>query len=140
MNLTLGFPDPGTEANDPGLTLRRPAGLDGAVIRFREWMEKPDSPVRSIQHQPAREGEFSPIPDSVAPELAAAFQARGIEQLYCHQAEAFAEVAAGKNVVVVTPTASGKTLCYNLPVLNRLLMEPGARAMYLFPTDRKSVV
>ena len=43
-------------------------------------------------------------------------------------------VAAGRNVVVVTPTASGKTLCYNLPVLNRLLTEPDARAMYLFPT------
>ncbi len=134
MNLTLGFPEPGAEQNDPGLTLRRPAGLEGAVNRFREWMAKPDSPVRSIQHQPAREGDFSPIPDTVAPALAASYVARGMDRLYSHQAAAYAEVEAGKNVVVVTPTASGKTLCYNLPVLNRLLSDPGARAMYLFPT------
>ncbi|MBI2685143.1 MAG: DEAD/DEAH box helicase [Acidobacteria bacterium] len=134
MNLTLGFPDPMPEQKDPGLTLRRPAGLEGAVSRFREWMEKPESPVRSIQHRPARDGEYVAIPDSVSPALSAAFRARGIERLYSHQAEAFEHVVAGRNVVVVTPTASGKTLCYNLPVLNRLLAEPGARAMYLFPT------
>ena len=58
----------------------------------------------------------------------------GIPQLYMHQAEAFEHCVAGKNVVVVTPTASGKTLCYNLPVLQRLIDDPGARAMYLFPT------
>ena len=110
MNLTLSFPDPTPDQTDPALNLRRPAGLDGAVTRFKEWMAKPDSPVRSIQHQPAREGEFLPIPESVAPALAAAFRRRGIERLYSHQAEAFGEVEAGKNVVVVTPTASGKTL------------------------------
>ena len=131
MNLTLGFPEP---ENDPGLALRRHSGLEGAVNRFREWMAKPDSPVRSIQHQPARDGEFSAIPDSVAPALAASYVARGMDRLYSHQAAAYAEVEAGKNVVVVTPTASGKTLCYNLPVLNRLLSDPAARAMYLFPT------
>jgi DEAD/DEAH box helicase domain-containing protein len=54
--------------------------------------------------------------------------------LYSHQAEALAHAEAGRNVAVVTPTASGKTFCYNLPVLNRLIAEPGARAMYLFPT------
>src|SRR5262245_42277740 len=105
MNLTLSFPEPGPEQNEPGLTLRRPAGLDGAVLRFREWMEKPESPVRSIQHQPAREGEFAPIPESVSPALAAAFRSRGIDRLYSHQAESYEHVAAGKNVVVVTPTA-----------------------------------
>jgi DEAD/DEAH box helicase domain-containing protein len=62
------------------------------------------------------------------------FSRRGVERLYSHQAEACRRIGEGSNVVVVTPTASGKTLCYNLPVLNRLLAEPGARAMYLFPT------
>lgn len=119
---------------DPALALRRPSGLDGAVNRFREWMAKPDSPVRSIQHQPAREGDFSPLPPTVAPALSAAFASRGIDKLYSHQADAYAAVEAGQNVVVVTPTASGKTLCYNLPVLNRLLSDPAARALYLFPT------
>jgi len=136
MNLTLGFPEP--EQKDPALTLRRPSGLEGALSRFQEWMEKPESPVRSIQHQPAREGDFAPMPVTVAPALAEAYRARGMDKLYSHQAEAFAEVEAGNNVVVVTPTASGKTLCYNLPVLNKLLADPGARAMYLFPTKALS--
>src|SRR6202043_2596100 len=55
-------------------------------------------------------------------------------QLYSHQAEAFEHAAGGRNVVVVTPTASGKTFCYNLPVLQCLIADPSARAMYLFPT------
>ena len=127
MNLTLGFPD-------PTASLNRPAGLDGAVVRFQEWMEAENSPIRSIQHQPAREAVTAPLPETVAGELRKALAERGIEDLYSHQDEAFGHVAAGRNVVVVTPTASGKTLCYNLPVLNRLAVEPGARAMYLFPT------
>ena len=60
--------------------------------------------------------------------------ARGIEQLYTHQAAAFAHVLAGRNVVTITPTASGKTLCYNAPVLDAILKDPSTRALYLFPT------
>ena len=59
---------------------------------------------------------------------------RGITRLYSHQAEAVEAVLAGHNVVVVTPTASGKTLCYNLPVLDRTLKDRNTRALYLFPT------
>jgi DEAD/DEAH box helicase domain-containing protein len=66
--------------------------------------------------------------------LRAAFASRGITQLYTHQAEAFAHIASGRQVVVTTPTASGKTLCYNLPVLDRILKNPATRALYLFPT------
>ena len=58
----------------------------------------------------------------------------GIEQLYTHQAEAFEHVLAGRNVVTITPTASGKTLCYNAPVLDAILKDPSTRALYLFPT------
>jgi len=112
----------------------RPRGLDGAIRRFEEWMANPDSPVRAIRRQPASEGEYTDVPDDVAPGLRGALAKRGIARLYSHQAEAFGHASAGRNVVVVTPTASGKTLCYNLPVLNRLIAEPGARAMYLFPT------
>jgi len=97
-------------------------------------MARPDSPVRAIRHQPAKAGEFAEIPAAIDPRLRQALESRGIGRLYVHQAEAFELVHAGRNVVVVTPTASGKTLCYNLPVLNRLLREPEARAMYLFPT------
>ena len=114
--------------------LVRHTGLAGAVERFQEWMANPDSPVRAIRHQPARSGEFADFPESLAPALRQALMARGIEQLYSHQAAAFSHSILGRNVTIVTPTASGKTLCYNLPVLNRLIAEPGARAMYLFPT------
>src|SRR5436305_7853037 len=83
---------------------------------------------------PAREPDFAPLPADLRPELAAALAGRGIERLYSHQAEAYAAVRNGRHLVVVTPTASGKTLCYNLPVLQRLLQDPERRAIYLFPT------
>ena len=66
--------------------------------------------------------------------LSEAYRAKGIEELYSHQAATAELVHDGKNVVVVTPTASGKTLCYNLPVLNAVLENPDTRALYLFPT------
>ena len=68
------------------------------------------------------------------PRLVAAMQARGVASLYTHQAAAVAHALAGRNVVVTTPTASGKTLCYNIPVLNAILTDPSTRALYLFPT------
>jgi DEAD/DEAH box helicase domain-containing protein len=77
---------------------------------------------------------FSPLPDDLRPELVAALAGRGIERLYTHQAEAYAAVRMRRHLVVVTPTASGKTLCYNLPVLQRLLESPEKRALYLYPT------
>ena len=77
---------------------------------------------------------FAPYPEGTDERLRAALSARGIEQLYTHQAEAFAHILAGRNVVTVTPTASGKTLCYNGPVLNAILQDPSTRALYLFPT------
>ncbi|MGH2373643.1 MAG: DEAD/DEAH box helicase, partial [bacterium] len=88
---------------------------------------------------PARSAVFADIPSSVDPRLAAALRAAGIESLYSHQAEAFEVARSGKHLVVVTPTASGKTLCYNLPVLNTLLAQPEARAVYLFPTKALSM-
>src|SRR5207253_1759473 len=63
-----------------------------------------------------------------------ALRARGISQLYTHQGEAIEYALAGRHVVVITPTASGKTLCYNAPVLNSILQDPTSRALYLFPT------
>src|SRR6266513_2985444 len=83
---------------------------------------------------PAAEARFAPLPDDLRPELATALAGRGIERLYSHQADAYTAVRRGRNLVVVTPTASGKTLCYNLPVLQRLLEHPEKRALYLYPT------
>src|SRR6185312_7306929 len=83
---------------------------------------------------PATSAVSAPLPADLRPELAAALAARGIERLYSHQSEAYHAVRGGRHLVVVTPTASGKTLCYNLPVLQRLLEDPQRRAVYLFPT------
>jgi len=129
MNLTLGFPDP-----EQGPSPARRPGFEQMLRRLEQWMAQTDSPIRAIRHEPATAGEFAPIPETVDAAIRKVLAARGIERLYIHQAEAFERVSAGGNVVVVTPTASGKTLCYNLPVLNGLLADPGARAMYLFPT------
>jgi DEAD/DEAH box helicase domain-containing protein len=83
---------------------------------------------------PEASANFAPLPADLRPELVTALAGRGIERLYSHQAEAYEAVRKGRHLVVVTPTASGKTLCYNLPVLQRLLENPEKRALYLFPT------
>jgi DEAD/DEAH box helicase domain-containing protein len=111
MNLTLASPKSPT--------------LEAALTRFTH---------AAIRHEPATNGTYQDVPDSVDPRLRRALADRGVKQLYSHQAEAYQATERSQNVVVVTPTASGKTLCYNLPVLNLLLTDPGARAMYLFPT------
>lgn len=82
---------------------------------------------------PAHPGQYAELPDELPPALRTALAARGITRLYAHQREAWDAVNAGRHVVIATPTASGKTLCYNLPVLAAALREQ-ARALYLFPT------
>jgi len=79
------------------------------------------------RHIPASPPTFAPFPAALDQRLAEALARRGIERLYSHQAEAVAAVLAGRNVAVVTPTASGKTLCYNLPVLDAVARDPAAR-------------
>ena len=83
---------------------------------------------------PARPARFAPLPSELDPRLVDALQERGIAQLYAHQAQALAAALRGEDVAVVTGPASGKTLCYNLPVWNALLRDPQACALYLFPT------
>jgi DEAD/DEAH box helicase domain-containing protein len=94
--------------------------------------------IRHCEHIPARPAHYLPFPESLHEDLRRVMNQRGIEQLYSHQAEAIRLTQAGKNVVVVTPTASGKTLCYNLPVVDRLIENPQSRALYLFPTKALS--
>jgi DEAD/DEAH box helicase domain-containing protein len=87
---------------------------------------------------PPTPGMYADFPSALDPRLRDVFAARGIERLYSHQAEAVELALAGRSFVVPTPTASGKTLCYNLPVIDRILADPQARALYLFPTKALS--
>jgi DEAD/DEAH box helicase domain-containing protein len=111
-----------------------------AKLTLREWLARMESNgrfmgnVRAVKHLPAAQGRFADFPDWVHPRLRQVLEERGIRQLYSHQAEAIGLVRQGCDVVLVTPTASGKTLCYNLPVLQQILAEPETRALYLFPT------
>ena len=103
--------------------------LDAFATRDRDG-----ETLTAVRHYPAREAQWAEFPEWVHADLRAAYNAKGIRQLYTHQAAAAEAVHAGKNVVIVTPTASGKTLCYNLPVLDAILANDDTRALYLFPT------
>ena len=96
--------------------------------------ERADEVVTAVHRVPGRRPQWAPMPEWVRTELVVAYRDKGIEQLYSHQAQAVATIHEQRNVVIVTPTASGKTLCYNLPVLNSVLEAPDTRALYLFPT------
>ena len=84
--------------------------------------------------EPPREPRTAPLPVDLHPQLRAALARQGIEQLYAHQAETWTAARAGGHVMVTTGTASGKTLAFNLPVLDALATEPKNRALYLYPT------
>ncbi len=92
------------------------------------------SGITAWHHIPASEGDYRPLPDGIHPSLVSALGAKGIQRLYSHQREAHDALLTGSSVCVVTPTSSGKTLCYNLPVLDAVLKDPESRAMYIFPT------
>jgi DEAD/DEAH box helicase domain-containing protein len=99
------------------------------------------SMARGVVHHeviPARPAQFGPMPAWLDPRIRDGLASRGIDQLYIHQAEAVEQVRLGRDVVVVTPTASGKTLCYALPVLQAIAEDPAARALFLFPTKALS--
>jgi DEAD/DEAH box helicase domain-containing protein len=110
-----------------------PAGVDRVLAQI---LAEP-SLASGVVHKtviPARQADFVPMPSWLDPRIVAGLQSRGVTSLYRHQAEAMEAVRAGEDVVVVTPTASGKTLCYLVPTLQALADDPTARALYLFPT------
>ncbi|MCC6964646.1 MAG: DEAD/DEAH box helicase [candidate division Zixibacteria bacterium] len=94
--------------------------------------------ITQWQVVPPRAGEYVDFPASVPANLRAVLEKRGIHRLYSHQAQVYEYARNGKHVTVVTPTASGKTLSYNLPILSRMIAEPETRALYLFPTKALS--
>jgi DEAD/DEAH box helicase domain-containing protein len=91
-----------------------------------------------LSSEPARDARTSAFPGDLHPRVRAALAARGIDALYRHQAEAWAAAARGEHVIVTTGTASGKSLAFNLPVLDALAREPKLRALYLYPTKALS--
>lgn len=107
---------------------------------LRSWRQsKSISPcITDLRVFEKKEGQYKPFPDFLHPLLKEVLSAEGITSLYSHQAEALLHLQRGADVVVMTPTASGKTLCYNLPVLNQWLSDPSSKAFYLFPTKALS--
>lgn len=94
--------------------------------------------VKAWHTDPAREGEYAPFPEDLDPRIRGGLEARGVRALYSHQRRCYEAARAGRPYLVITPTASGKTLCYNLPVMQTILESPEARALYLFPTKALS--
>ncbi len=129
----------GGESTELARRSRRDAALDAALERLAPGRppERPDTPdlhITAVRRMPPVPAEYAPFPDGLDERLRTALTTRGVSALYAHQAEAIAHALAGRNVVVTTPTASGKTLCYNAPVIDAILTDPSSRALYLFPT------
>jgi len=115
----------------------------GEILEQLKTDERFASNIAHWRTIPGREAKSVPFPESLDRRIREGLEKKGIRSLYTHQETAFRHVMAGKNIVVVTPTASGKSMCYHLPVLQTLAADPQARALYLFPTkalaqDQKS--
>lgn len=103
---------------------------------LKEWQYDEELKQNIVHWQTLEEkaASYAPFPEDLHPSIQKALQSRGIEQLYTHQRQAFDFAQQGKSYTAVTPTASGKSLCYHLPVLQKILEDPSSRAIYLFPT------
>ena len=124
----------GAKRTDPAHDAALQAVLDRLTGNALDRPDTPDGWVTAIRRLEARPAQYAPFPDAFGSCLREVLEARGIDQLYTHQAQAVEHVLARRHVVITTPTASGKTLCYNAPVLNAILRDPSTRALYLFPT------
>jgi len=110
-------------------------GFDFAA--FLEELERSpeyQGQIVHVEHLQGRRARYGQLAQALPPEVEHVLQAEGVKRLYLHQVQAIEAIRGGQNVVVVTGTASGKTLCYNLPVLEAALANPEVRALYLFPT------
>src|SRR5215204_4459634 len=110
------------------------AALDRLTGGVPDRADNPDGWITTIRRLPPLEARYAPFGAELDARLCEVLRHRGVDQLYTHQALAIDHALAGRHVVVTTPTASGKTLCYNAPVLSGILRDPSARALYLFPT------
>ncbi len=117
----------------------RDGALDAALDRLApgrvvDRSDTPDLHVTAVRRLPAFAATYAEFPSVLDRRLCQALATRGVTAPYTHQAAAIDHALGGRNVVVITPTASGKTLCYNGPVLHAILQDPSSRALYLFPT------
>ena len=110
----------------------------GQLLEYLKHNPDFASNVTHWQVMPARPAKYDDYPDCFDPALRAVLESRGVKRLYSHQRRALDLAQAGKDFVVITPTASGKTMCYNLPVLSEILRDNESRALYLFPTKALS--
>jgi DEAD/DEAH box helicase domain-containing protein len=112
-------------------------GKVSSMIEMIDGLRKSPEIMQQVTYWhtiPPRDPKLADFPEGLHEGICVALQHKNIGQLYTHQAESFRQVTAGNHVVTVTPTASGKTLCYNLPVLQKILENDASRALYLFPT------
>ncbi|HOJ51929.1 MAG TPA: DEAD/DEAH box helicase [Syntrophales bacterium] len=111
-----------------------------AQLTLEEWLARLEKNhrfwenVQAFQRLPEKKAVYADFPVWVHEKIRKALKERGIERLYSHQARAIEAVRSGKDICLVTPTASGKTLCYNIPTLQKILEDSSGRALYLFPT------
>ena len=119
---------------DPALDQALQTVLDRFIGGALERPDDPDAWITAVRRLPAKTGAYGPFNEALDPRLVSVLKARGISEPYTHQAAAIEHALRGEHVVITTPTASGKTLCYNAPVLSTILRDPSARALYLFPT------
>ncbi len=108
------------------------------MLDYFKASEKMTNNITSWVELPAREPVYAEYPQFIDDRIRDALERRGVRKLYSHQASAIQAIHDGSNVVVVTPTASGKTMCYNVPVLDAILKDEGSRALFLFPTKALS--
>ncbi len=121
------------EAPTAGPGVAAPSTAAGNLVD-RHATVASDVVVTAVRRLPAAPAMYAPMPEELDRRLVGALATRGIRELYTHQAETMAHALAGRSTVVVTPTASGKTLCFNGPVLDTILKDRSARALYLYPT------
>jgi len=107
------------------------------IKRFLEEIEHGrdyEGQIIHIKDIPARDAQYGQLREPLSPRLEESLRSQGVEQLYSHQITAIEAIREGKNIVVATSTASGKTLCYNIPILEAVLSDENTRALYLYPT------
>ena len=108
------------------------------MVSYLKSKGKYNNNITHWEEIPPKEADYVDFPDNIDPRLLRVLRNKGLKKLYSHQAESIEIITNDDNLIVVTPTASGKTLCYNLPVLDQILKDKTSRALYLFPTKALS--